>query len=49
MTVFELYFDDLTDVAKESILKKANLKAPEDANWDVFPITTIEFDDEEGV
>ena len=42
---FELYFDDLTEKAQEELLRKAGLKSAEDNNWDVFPITVIEFDE----
>lgn len=44
---FELYFSDLTEDAQQEILKRAGVKSPEDMNWDVFPITTIEFDNNE--
>ena len=46
MAIFELYFTDLTEQAQQEILKKANVKLGE-TNWDVFPITTIEFESEE--
>ena len=45
MNEFELFFSDLTETAQKSILEKAGLKNPEDANWDVFPITTVVFDE----
>ena len=44
--VFELYFEDLTENAQKEILQKTGVKTPYDMNWDVFPITTIEFEDE---
>lgn len=47
MAVFELYFSDLTEEAQASLLEKANITSETDMNWDVFPITSIEFDDEE--
>lgn len=46
-TTFELYFSDLTEEAQQEILEKAGVKKPEDMNWDVFPITTIEFENGE--
>ena len=46
MAVFELYFSDLTEEAQASLLEKANITSETDMNWDVFPITSIEFDDE---
>lgn len=43
-TIFELYFTDLTEEAQKELLEKAGVESPEDMNWDVFPITTIEFE-----
>jgi len=39
----EIYFDDLVPETKKEILKAMALEKPEDANWDVFPLTTIIF------
>lgn len=47
MAQFELYFTDLTEQAQKEILKKAGLQSPEDANWDCFPITTVDFETED--
>ena len=47
MTQFELYFSDLTEQAQEELCKKAGIEDPDEMNWDVFPITTIEFEDED--
>jgi hypothetical protein len=44
---FELYFSDLNEKAQQEILEKAGVEKPEDMNWDVFPITTIEFEGDE--
>ena len=43
-TNFELYFSDLTPEAQKELLNVAGLECPEDANWDCWPIATIEFD-----
>ena len=43
--MFELYFDDLTEQAQNELLRKAGIKSAKDMNWDVFPITVIEFDE----
>lgn len=43
---FELFFTDLTENAQKELLKKAGLKDETEANWDVFPITTIVLGDE---
>lgn len=47
MATFELYFSDLTETAQQSILEKAGIQDETELNWDVFPITTIEFEDNE--
>lgn len=47
MAQFELYFSDLTEHAQQVFLKTAGLKSAEEMNYDVFPITTIEFEDVE--
>lgn len=47
MGSFELYFSDLTEEAQQNILECVGVESAEDMNWDVFPITEIEFDDNE--
>lgn len=47
MGSFELYFSDLTKEAQQNILECAGVESAEDMNWDVFPITEIEFDNNE--
>ena len=47
MASFELYFSDLTEEAQKSFLEKAGLNSAEEGNYDVFPITEIEFDNED--
>jgi hypothetical protein len=44
--IFELFFDDLTPTAQAEILEKAGIKSADEMNWEVFPITTIEFENE---
>ena len=43
-TEFAIYFDDLTDGAQKAILKAAGISDPAEANWDAFPITTLNFE-----
>ena len=38
----EIYFDDLTNSAQKKILEEAGITDPKEANWDIFPIATIE-------
>ena len=40
----ELYFSDLNEEAQKELLKTANISDPKEANWDVFPITILEFE-----
>ena len=47
MAVFEIYASDLTEQAQKELCEKAGIKSVDEMNWDVFPITTIEFDDDE--
>ena len=47
MTVFELYFSDLTPEAQSSLMKCAGIKDEAEANWDCFPIATLEIEDED--
>ncbi len=49
MTI-DIYFHDLKEDVQQDVLEAAGVKTPEEMNWDVFPLTTIEFgesDDED--
>jgi len=37
----EIYMDDLTEEARERVLKFLGIEKPEDLNLDVFPLTTV--------
>ena len=39
---FEIYFDDLKEEIQQQLLEATGIKDPADANWDVFPIATLE-------
>ena len=41
---FELYASDLTEEAQKNLCEVAGIKSISEANWDVFPITTIDFE-----
>ena len=41
---FELFITDLTQEAQAELLKKAGIKDASEMNWEVFPITTIDFE-----
>ncbi len=37
----EIYFEDLNEEAKRTLLEITGVKSPEEHNWDVFPIAVI--------
>ena len=41
----ELYFQDLTVAAQKELLKTSGITDPTQANWDTFPIATIELEE----
>lgn len=49
--MIEIFFRDLKEYKQKEILEGLNIKTPEEANMDVFPIaychTEEDFDDEE--
>lgn len=48
MRQIEFYWQDLTEKKQKEILEKLNME-PNDHNWDVFPIATLDVEvDEEG-
>lgn len=47
MKTFELYASDLTPEAQACLCECAGIKDISEANWDVFPITTIDFENED--
>ena len=42
----EIYFGDLSEEKQNELLKTLGINCAKDENWDVFPITILEFDDE---
>jgi hypothetical protein len=38
---FELWFTDLTPEAQQELLAYAEAAAPEEMNWDVYPVAII--------
>ena len=43
----EIYFEDLSEAKQKELLKAAGIKEPKEANWDIFPITEVEYYEEE--
>ena len=46
METLELYFSDLTPEAQARVLEFYQIESPEDLNWDVVPLVTLERDGE---
>ena len=46
MTV-EIFFADLSEETQKAVLAEAGVKDASEMNWDVFPITTYECEQEE--
>jgi hypothetical protein len=46
MRTYEIYFNDLIPEAQQELLDKLSLSDAE-ANWEVFPLTVLSFEDEE--
>ena len=44
MTV-EIYFADLVPEKQDELLQEAGIETPEEMNWDVFNIATVEVGD----
>ncbi len=42
MKKLEIYFRDLTPEVQTAVLELYGIKSPEDANWNSFPIFTLE-------
>jgi len=40
----DIYFYDLNERAQEAVLQEAGIKSAEDANWDVYPLAVIDFE-----
>lgn len=45
MTIVEIYFDDFTSQTQQELLDAFRIQAPEEMNWDIFPVTTIEINE----
>lgn len=44
---FEIYFDDLTKRAKIELMSFYEIESEEELNFDVFPIFTLEVEEDE--
>ena len=42
----DIYFSDLTEEKRKELLEKAKISGPEEANWDLLPLTTITISEE---
>ena len=46
MITIEIYWDDLTVGKQKEIREELNMESDDNGNWDVFPIATLDFEDE---
>lgn len=42
MKTLEIYFRDLTPETQKTVLELFEIKSPDDANWEFFPIFILE-------
>ncbi len=47
MQSIEIYFYDLTPAAQKKVLDAAGMADPTEGNWDILPLTTLEFETED--
>ena len=47
MVTFEIYAQDLTEQAKAQFKELTGLDIDKDTNYDVFPIATVDIEEEE--
>lgn len=48
MKTFYIYFDDLKEEAQDELLEFAGVSDAGEMNWEIFPITTIELEENDG-
>lgn len=41
MNEFEIFFADLRPDIQQDLLVFAGIQKPEEANWDIFPVTSV--------
>lgn len=46
MVQIEIKWSDLTEVAKEQIIEELGFDPSLDRNWDIFPMATIDIEEE---
>ncbi len=46
MITIEVYWDDLTENKQNEIREALNMESDDNGNWDVFPIATMDFEEE---
>ena len=47
MNELDIYFENFNEEMQQTILEMAGISDPSEMNWDVLPITTIYFDEDE--
>lgn len=46
MINIEIFWDDLTKAKQDEIREALGMSPDDNGNWDVFPITTLDFEEE---
>lgn len=46
MITIEIYWDDLSKAKQNEIREALKMDADDNGNWDVFPIATMDFEEE---
>lgn len=47
MITIEIYWDDLTAETQQEIREALHMEPDENGNWDVIPMATLEFEEED--
>ena len=47
MIAIEIYWQDLTEEKQNEIIERLGID-PDDHNWDIFPMTTIDINEDSG-
>lgn len=47
MITIEIYWGDLTAETQQEIREALNMEPDDNGNWDVFPIDTLEFEEDD--
>jgi predicted RNA-binding Zn-ribbon protein involved in translation (DUF1610 family) len=43
----EIFYDDLTEEGQKKVLDEFGVESPDDMNWDIVPLSVIEYEEKE--